>query len=47
MDNKKQIVKTGYNQCAKDYADNRDLFKNQKHLEDLAKKLFISLEQKY
>lgn len=39
MDNKRKLVKTGYNQCAKNYADNRDLFKNQKYLEDLANKL--------
>jgi ubiquinone/menaquinone biosynthesis C-methylase UbiE len=36
---KRQLVKQGYNQCAKNYVENRDLFKNQKHLEDLAKKL--------
>jgi len=39
MDDKRKLVKTGYNQCAKDYADNRDLFKNQKYLEDLVKEL--------
>jgi len=35
----RKLVKTGYNQCAKNYADNRDLFKNQKYLEGLAEKL--------
>ena len=39
MDDKRKLVKTGYNQCAKNYADNRDLFKSQKYLEDLAEKL--------
>lgn len=33
------MVKSGYNQYAKNYADNRDLFKNQKYLENLANKL--------
>lgn len=39
MDDKRKLVKAGYNQCAKNYADNRDLFKNQKYLEDLAREL--------
>lgn len=39
MDDKRKLVKSGYNQCAKNYADNRDLFKNQKYLEGLVSKL--------
>jgi len=41
MDDKRRLVKEGYNQCAKDYASKRDLFKNQKYLEDLASELSI------
>lgn len=44
MDDKRRLVKTGYNQCAKNYADNRDLFKNQKYLKDLAKELSVGAE---
>lgn len=44
MDDKGNLVKTGYNQCAKNYAANRDLFKNQKYLEDLAKELSAGAE---
>ncbi len=35
MDDKKILVKTGYNVCAKNYADNRDLLKNEKYLQTL------------
>lgn len=39
MINKKKIVKTGYNICAKSYTEDRDLFKNDKYLNDLVKVL--------
>jgi ubiquinone/menaquinone biosynthesis C-methylase UbiE len=39
MDKARNIVKQGYNQCAKDYLDNRDLFKNLKYLDGLISKL--------
>lgn len=39
MDKPQNIVKQGYNQCAKDYLDNRDLFKNIKYLNDLISRL--------
>jgi cyclopropane fatty-acyl-phospholipid synthase-like methyltransferase len=35
----KKLVKQGYEQCAQNYLDERDLFKNQKYLEDLIIKL--------
>jgi ubiquinone/menaquinone biosynthesis C-methylase UbiE len=35
----KKLVKQGYDQCAQNYLDQRDLFKNQKYLEDLIIKL--------
>jgi ubiquinone/menaquinone biosynthesis C-methylase UbiE len=35
----KKLVKQGYDQCAQNYLDQRDLFKNQKYLEDLIVKL--------
>lgn len=37
--NYKKLVKQGYNQCAKNYLSQRDLFKNQKYLEDLVQRL--------
>ena len=39
MNEKRKLVKHGYDICAKDYSSNRDLFKNQKYLDDLAKYL--------
>ena len=33
------MVKQGYDQCAKNYLEERDFFKNQKYLDDLVKKL--------
>jgi len=35
----KKLVKQGYDQCAQNYLDQRDLFKNQKYLEDLIQRL--------
>lgn len=35
----KKIVKNGYDQCVKNYLDQRDLFKNQKYLENLIQRL--------
>jgi len=39
MDEKRKVVKQGYDVCAVDYSETRDLFKNQKYLEDLAREL--------
>lgn len=39
MDDVKKIVRLGYNQCAKNYTENRDLFKNQKYLDEMVAKL--------
>jgi ubiquinone/menaquinone biosynthesis C-methylase UbiE len=39
MNDKRRLVKTGYNRCAKEYSSNRDLFKNQKYLKNLSKLL--------
>lgn len=39
MKNHRSLVKVGYNKCANAYANNRDLFTNQKYLEDLEKHL--------
>jgi len=39
METPKDIVRKGYNQCARDYLDNRGLFKNIKYLDDLISKL--------
>lgn len=39
MDSKRKLVKIGYNKCAIDYSKHRDLFANEKYLEDLAKNL--------
>jgi len=39
MDDFRKIVKSSYNSCAQNYSDDRDLFKNEKYLEDLTKKL--------
>lgn len=39
MDKPLNIVIKGYNKCAKDYLENRDLFKNIKYLNDLTSRL--------
>ncbi len=41
MDITRKLVQAGYNQCANKYADNRDLFRSQKYLEDLSKELTV------
>jgi cyclopropane fatty-acyl-phospholipid synthase-like methyltransferase len=39
MDDMRDLVKRGYERCAKDYAATRDQFQNTRHLEDLARRL--------
>jgi cyclopropane fatty-acyl-phospholipid synthase-like methyltransferase len=39
MDDKREIVRRGYDACARDYADSRDRFRSERHLEDLARGL--------
>ena len=39
MDDKRRIVKRGYETCARDYAESRDQFQNESYLQDLAQRL--------
>lgn len=39
MNDKRRLVKAGYNSCAEKYLSNRDLFKSQKYLKNLSKLL--------
>ncbi len=39
MDDKRKMVKRGYETCARNYAETRDQFQNERHLEDLARRL--------
>lgn len=39
MDDKRRIVKQGYEACARDYAESRDQFQNERYLENLARRL--------
>jgi cyclopropane fatty-acyl-phospholipid synthase-like methyltransferase len=35
----RQLVQRGYDACARDYAESRDQFQNERHIEDLARRL--------
>lgn len=39
LDDKRDLVRQGYNNCANTYSENRDLFSNNEYLEDLEKRL--------
>lgn len=39
MDDRREIVKRGYETCARDYAESRDQFQNESYLQDLAQRL--------